>query len=195
MSDIDFQAGLQLAHRHLSELEDAGRAALVLIDGRAGSGKSHFAKALTDAFFQEHQFTPKVVAMDDLYPGWNGLLEGSVYLLESILLPLSKQQQASWQVWDWERSARGRDEVGNGFRSHDPGNPLIVEGCGSLSKSAAELATLRIWIESDPGLRRERYSQRDAGAFDEYFGIWAAQEDEFYAEHKSKSLSDLIIAN
>ncbi|MEY3971736.1 MAG: hypothetical protein RLY84_129, partial [Actinomycetota bacterium] len=35
----------------------------------------------------------------------------------------------------------------------------------------------------------------DAGKFDEYFGIWSAQEDEFYERENSKQLAQLIVQN
>ena len=195
MSVIDFETGLSIARGHLDELENSGSAALILIDGRAGSGKSRFAKLLSESFFREHRFLPRLISMDDLYPGWNGLRDGSVYLLEHILGPLAAGREASWQVGNWEQAGRGRDEPGNGMRSLQPGNPLIAEGCGSLSKETSPLATLRIWIESDTQVRRERYSERDGGKFDELFGIWAAQEDEFYAEQQSAFLADVLITN
>ena len=195
MSQSNFDEGLRAALSHLSELEDAGSSAVILIDGRAGSGKTLFASSLVDHFFKEHSFLPKLVAMDDLYPGWEGLRAGSVYLNERILQPLAAGREASWQLWDWQRGTRGRQEPGNGFRQHSPGSPLIVEGCGSLGRENSALATFRIWIDSEPDIRRARFSSRDSGAFDDYFGIWAAQEDDFYGENRPEELSDLRIRN
>lgn len=195
MSELDFAAGLNLALDHMLEREASGLPATVLIDGRAGSGKTSFAQALLNRFFEENKFQPKLIQMEDLYPGWDGLQQGSSYLLERILIPLSANQQAHWQVWNWETGTRGRDEVGNGMRSLVPGSPLIVEGCGSLSAATASLATLRVWIDAEDLERRSRFSTRDQGRFDDYFGIWAAQEDDFYKEHKSPELADFRIRN
>lgn len=195
MSELDLESGLAAALAHMIELESGGRPSRILIDGRAGSGKSHFAQLLVEAFFQEFRLLPRLVAMDDLYPGWEGLRLGSSYLYEQIMLPLSQTRVATWQQWDWELGARGGSDVGNGMRSLDPATALIVEGCGSVSSLTAPLSSLRIWIESDAQLRRQRYSERDGGRFDEYFGIWGAQEDEFYAEHRSEQLADIRIRN
>ena len=195
MSELDFDSGVQLALEHLSRLEDSGATGTVLIDGRAGSGKSLFAKTLLEEFFRKHQFQPKLIAMDDLYPGWEGLIAGSSYLLEQILLPRSSGQAANWQIWDWETNRRGGKDAGNGMRLMEPGTQLIIEGCGSISASTAPLATMRIWIESPLEVRRSRYSNRDGGMFDDYFGIWSAQEDEFYQTHKSNQLADFRILN
>lgn len=195
MTFVSFDAGLAQAAEHLISADAAGRPGLVLIDGRAGSGKSLFASRLKNEFFQATKFSPRVVQMDDLYPGWEGLAAGSTYLLERILLPLSGGGDAVWQNWDWERGRRGGSDPGNGMRTLEPGAPLIVEGCGAISRESAALASLRIWIAAETEIRRSRFSERDSGAFDEFFGIWSAQEDEFYTEQRSEELADFRIRN
>ena len=193
---LDFDAGLtELCSKLVGEL-DAGRNPICLIDGRAGSGKTLFTKSLSDCIFSQLKQAPRVIHMDDLYPGWDGLLAGSAYLTELILTPLSKGRSANWQVWDWENSRRGSAaEPGNGRREFSLETALIVEGCGSLSRANAEFADVTIWLESDIATRRDRYSKRDEGRFDEYFGIWAAQEDEFYEREKSPQLAQFVISN
>jgi cytidylate kinase len=57
------------------------------------------------------------------------------------------------------------------------------------------MAALRLWIEADSTKRRLRFSERDKGKFDEYWGVWAAQEEEFYAAERSRELADLVIQN
>jgi len=191
-----FDESLELASERLIDLSSKLETPVVLIDGRAGSGKSLFATKLGESYFQASRQAARIVRLDDLYPGWDGLIEGSVYLREKILEPLARGRTASWQIWDWEVGERGaQGEPGNGFREFGGGTPLIVEGCGSLSSAAAELAHLTIWIESDQLVRRERFSKRDKGAFDEFWGIWAAQEDEFYQAENSSELAQLVIQN
>lgn len=133
--------------------------------------------------------------MDDLYPGWNGLAEGSVYLLTNILIPLSRGRTASWQLWNWRKNQRGAEDPGNGRREFTGGTGLIVEGCGAISRLASEIADLTIWIDAEDDQRRQRFSVRDSGAFDDYFGIWSVQEDEFYERERSKDLAQLRVAN
>ncbi len=134
--------------------------------------------------------------MDDLYPGWEGLKEGSHYLKRNILNPLSQGRKASWQNWDWARGERGNpSERGNGWREFLGGNTLLIEGCGSISKLTSEAADLKIWVEASESDRRRRFHDRDSGLFDQYWSIWAAQEDEFYAAEKSKDLADLVISS
>ena len=194
--EIDFETGLNRASKRLQDLANISPTPIVLIDGRAGSGKSLFATRLSDSFFKENHQAPRIVRLDELYPGWHGLVDGSVYLREKILEPIAEGKVASWQVWDWDASSRGAPhETGNGHREFSGGTPLIVEGCGALSKAASELAHYAIWIDADTKVRRKRFSERDGGRYDEFWGVWAAQEDEFYEREQSKGIAELVIRN
>ena len=179
----------------ICDKQDLGQLPIVLIDGRAGAGKSQLAKGLSEAYFKLDKQAARVVAMDDLYPGWEGLSSGSVYLYEKILRPLSQGETASWQVWDWLENKRGVNDEMAGNREFSGGTALIVEGCGSISRLTSEIADLTIWIEADSAIRKARFSARDAGKFDEYFGVWSAQEDEFYERENSQQLAQITIEN
>jgi len=193
---VDFDSGLKEASEKLSELSTKLPTPIVLIDGRAGSGKSLFATKLAENYFSENRQAARIVQLDDLYPGWEGLAAGSVYARERILEPISAGKEASWQIWDWGKGVRGASsESGNGFREFSGGTALIVEGCGALSKASAPMASLRLWIEADSTRRRQRFSERDRGKFDEYWGVWVAQEEEFYAAERSRELAELVIQN
>ncbi len=193
--ELPYRQGLEFALNRVLALQESGKLPIVLIDGRAASGKSQFAKDLSEAYFQVDKQAARVIHMDDLYPGWNGLAEGSVYLLTNILLPLANSRSANWQVWNWRKNHRGAEEPGNGRREFAGGTLLIVEGCGSISRLSSTNSDFQIWIDADDAARKERFSKRDSGKFDEYFGIWSAQEDEYYEREKSKQLAELIIKN
>lgn len=193
--EFPYRQGLEFALNRVLALQESGKLPIVLIDGRAASGKSQFAKDLSEAYFQVDKQAARVIHMDDLYPGWNGLAEGSVYLLTNILLPLANSRSANWQVWNWRKNHRGAEEPGNGRREFAGGTLLIVEGCGSISRLSSTNSDFQIWIDADDAARKERFSKRDSGKFDEYFGIWSAQEDEYYEREKSKELAELIIKN
>ena len=175
----------------LSAIEPmADRNPIILIDGRAGSGKSEFAKKLQDNLFQILDQAPRLIQMEDLYAGWSGLNEGALYLLREILIPLNNNQTAYWKKFDWEQDSRVEQ-----LSSFEKTTPLIVEGCGALSQASAEIADYRIWIEAPEQIRRKRFSERERGMFDQYFEKWANQEDEFYSTHRSAELADLRILN
>lgn len=193
---VDFDSGLKEASERLLELSAKLPTPIVLIDGRAGSGKSLFATKLAENYFAVNKQAARIVRLDDLYPGWEGLIAGSVYARERILEPISAGKEASWQIWDWEQGCRGATgEAGNGFREFSGGTALIVEGCGALSKASVPMASLTIWISADDATRRQRFTERDSGRFDEHWGVWAAQEEEFYRAEKSEELAELVIQN
>lgn len=192
----DFRNGVGVITKLSLSLADQLPTPIILIDGRAGSGKSSFAEELRNEIFSQSDAAPALVHMDDLYPGWDGLQEGSSYLLQNILRPLFAGRPAAWQKWDWGASKRGDStEPGNGWREFSGGNILIVEGCGSLSRQSREIASLCIWIEADRKSRRDRWHIRDSGKFDDHWGLWQAQEDDFYKAEKSEQLADWIIQN
>jgi uridine kinase len=179
----------------LLELRESKPTPIILIDGRAGSGKSTFARLLQDQVFQETRQSPKIIHMDDLYPGWEGLTQGSLYMVEQILKPLKQNAKAQWQRWDWNNNVRGGTDPGNGWREFDGHNLLIVEGCGAVTAQSAELADLTIWIEAPRQTRRERFEARDRGVFSNFWASWSAQEDEFYQEQRSEQLCELTVTN
>ena len=168
------------------ELIDRGnQTPIILIDGRAGSGKSTVADALQQQLFRDGESAPRVIHMDNIFEGWEGLSLGSDYLVRFILNPLAKQETASWQDWSWVKNQR------SSWREFSGGTPLIVEGCGSLSERSKEHADVSIWLEASEETRRERWLKRERHL--DKFDFWAAQELDFYAREKSKSLADLVI--
>ena len=70
---LSYEDALVSVHSKLEVLVSTKNTAIVLIDGRAGSGKSRFAGQLADLIFQSEKQLPKLIHMDDLYPGWDGL--------------------------------------------------------------------------------------------------------------------------
>ena len=133
--------------------------------------------------------------MDDLYPGWEGLTQGSLYLVEQILKPIKFSGKAQWQRWDWANDKRGGSDPGNGWREFNGENMLIVEGCGAVTAKSAEIADLAIWIEADRETRRERFEARDRGVFTNFWASWSSQEDEFFLEQHSQQLCQITVKN
>ena len=170
------------------ELVDEGVATpIVLIDGRSATGKTTLAADLQNRLFQDGETAPRVVHMDDLYLGWNGLQAGVDYLLRNVLGLVAARKTASWQEYNWQIEARDR------WREFAGGTPLIVEGCGSLSAAAAELAHVRVWLEADDAERQQRWRDRVGTDHDEFWPVWAAQELDFYAREKSAELADFTL--
>jgi len=192
----DFHQAVTAITKQVVGLVDKNPTPIILIDGRAASGKSSLAAQLKNVLFKELEQAPRLIHMDDLYQGWEGLQLGSFYLNQQILQPLSAGKPAHWQLWDWQEGERGRaDEPGNGWREFSGGTPLIIEGCGAISRVSSELADFRVWIEAPKEIRHARWLERDGEKFNDFWHIWAAQEDEFYQQEKSQQLADLVIEN
>lgn len=165
-----------LAARARAAATASGRRSVVLVDGRSGTGKTTLGGALAI------ELGAQLVHLDDVYPGWDGLLAASTAVVEDVLGAPSGYRQ-----WDWERSEPAA------WVSLDPDEPLVVEGCGALSRASASLATLRIWMSADDAERKRRAIDRDGAVFAEQWDRWAAQEDAFIAEQDPASLADVVL--
>jgi uridine kinase len=160
-------------------IQDAAgsRRPVVLLDGRSGSGKSVLAASLAPPL------DAQLLSLDDLYPGWDGLEAGSAAVHETVLRALDP----GWVRWDWAF------EGAAGWHPIDPERPLLIEGCGALSRANRALATFGVWLELDANERHRRFSERDAGRFDDHWEGWAGQEDAFIAREHPRELADVVI--
>ncbi|HEY4269090.1 MAG TPA: ATP-binding protein [Galbitalea sp.] len=148
---------------------------VVLIDGRSGSGKTELATALAPVIGAQ------LVRLDDVYPGWDGLEAASEAVVRDIL------GRHRWQRWDWAAMAPAE------WNELDRAAPVIIEGCGALSRTSMALATLAIWVELDAATRKTRALARDGDAYAPHWDRWAAQEASFIAREHPADLADLIL--
>lgn len=155
---------------------------IVLIDGRSGAGKTTLAARLRDEWPGE----VSVIALDDVYPGWDGLAEGAEIVRTRILRPLSEGRAARWHRWDWTRSRPGAQVV------TPAGVPLIVEGSGVLTAASAVLAPVRVWLEAPDDSRRERALARDGDAYRPHWERWAAQEERHIRIDHPRELATIV---
>ena len=149
--------------------------AVVLIDGRSGSGKTELGSAVATVLGAQ------LVRLDDLYPGWHGLEAGSERVATDVL------GMHRWRRWDWATSALAEaNEI-------DPSRPIVVEGSGALSRTNAALATLGVWVELDEPTRKARALARDGDLFAPHWDDWAEQEQRFLDRERPDLLADLVI--
>ena len=148
----------------------------MLIDGRSGAGKTTLASELAPLLGAQ------LVSLDDVYPGWHGLAAGSAAVHETVLRPLDP----GWTRWDWasERAAE--------WHPVDPALPIVIEGCGALSRASRALATYGIWVELSAAERRRRALEREP-EFASHWREWAAQERAHIAAEHPRSLADVIV--
>ncbi|MDH6198365.1 uridine kinase [Mycobacterium frederiksbergense] len=156
-------------------------ATTVLIDGRSGSGKSTLAVQLRDDWAGS-----TVLRLDDIYPGWGGLLWAAEHLQKSLLEPRAAGAAGRWRQWDWARDAPA------GWHTVEPGRRLIVEGIGALTPATRSLADLGIWVDADDAERKRRALERDGDTYRPHWDRWAAQEVEFITRFRPRACADLI---
>jgi uridine kinase len=150
---------------------------VVLVDGRSGSGKSTLSRRLAASL------GANLVRMDDLYPGWDGLEAGSEHVREFVLA----STQPRWRRWDW-----ASDEPAE-WRGIDPALPLVVEGCGALSRANRALASYGIWVELDDQTRKRRALERDGDEYAPHWDRWAAQEEAFIRREHPRRQADVVV--
>lgn len=174
----------QTVRTMLPHLLDPG--AIVLIDGRSGSGKTTLARRLIDAA-REAGVAPRLVTLDAMYQGWDGLWAAAQAAAQELVRPLSRGEAGHWQEYDWH--------LGRVIARHTvpPGPPLLVEGVGALTPLSAAAATYRVCLTAGNEQRRERALTRDGETFRPHWDRWAAQEAEHLRQHQPEQLADQVI--
>ncbi len=157
----------------------APRPDIVLVDGRSGSGKTELARAIVQ---QKPEL--QLVRMDDLYPGWSGLQAGSQHVHDFVIADAVRR----WQRWDWADDAPAEWHV------LDQNRPILIEGCGALSRANRALAAHAVWVELDEPTRRARVLERDGDSWIERWDDWAAQEQDFIDHENPRDLADTVIS-
>ncbi|MHA6694354.1 nucleoside/nucleotide kinase family protein [Homoserinimonas sp. A520] len=150
----------------------------ILIDGRSGSGKTELAKRMALEIPGA-----QLVRLDDIYPGWDGLEAGSRHVHDHVLAASAPR----WQRWDWTENAWVE------WHPLDPSRPIIIEGCGALSRANRALADYGIWVELDEPTRKARALVRDGDAYVPHWERWAAQEQAFIDRERPQQLADELI--
>lgn len=158
---------------------------VVLIDGRSGAGKTSLTRRLVERWPDGGRV--QMLALDSVYPGWDGLRRGADYVRERVLAPHARGAVGVWRRWDWEAHERAEaSEI-------EPALPLIVEGAGVLTPETALLAGIRVWVGAPDAERRRRALDRDGDAYRPHWERWAAQEAAHLAEHDPVSLASVVI--
>lgn len=154
---------------------------VVAVDGPSGSGKSVLGAALA------RDLGAPLVAMDDLFPGWDGLAAAPGLLAEQVLEPLARGGRAAYRRWDWHR-----DEWAEVVQV-PPSEVLVVEGCGSSVGPAARHAAVAVWVEADLAARMARGLARDGESYRPHWERWAAQEGALFAADGTRGRADVVV--
>ncbi|PRB18922.1 hypothetical protein [Microbacterium sp. MYb62] len=158
---------------------------VVLIDGCSGAGKSSLAALLVRRWPVLGHV--QLVALDSLYPGWDGLDSGAERALDWILRPHGRGFLGTWRRWDWDVDAEAESHA------VDPALGVIVEGSGILRPSTAGLADVRIWVESAEESRKARALARDGETYRPHWDRWATQERRHVERDDPRALATRIV--
>lgn len=172
-----------LAEQIVDELlaKAADSRAVLLIDGGSGSGKTTLARQLVQILHHRSHPT-QLVSLDDCYPGWDGLAAAA-----AMVPGMLRADNPGHPTWDWAANRT------SGWRSLDPDQGLIVEGCGALTPTNLALATAGLWLEMDAEARKQRALARAQDDFEKYWDMWAAQERQHWVEHSPWCLADWVL--
>ncbi|WP_341945461.1 hypothetical protein [Microbacterium sp. LWH11-1.2] len=158
---------------------------VVLIDGRSGAGKTSLAARLAARWPLAGRV--QLIALDSLYPGWDGLDAGVERALEWILRPHGRGYLGTWRRWDWERETEAESHA------VDPALGVIVEGSGILTPSTVGLGDVRVWAESGEPARKARALARDGETYRPHWDRWAAQERLHVERDDPRTLATRIV--
>lgn len=155
----------------------------MLIDGRSGAGKSTLARLVAARWRGGVQ----IVALDSLYPGWDGLDAGARAAREGILIPHRRGDAGTWRRWDWSADRPAEEHA------IDPSQALIVEGSGLLTAETAPLADVTAWVDGPEETRRARAFDRDGDGYRPYWERWAAQERRHVQRDDPRMLAQIVV--
>jgi hypothetical protein len=141
---------------------------VVLIDGQSGAGKTRLAAALVRQWPSAGRV--QLVALDSIYPGWDGLESGVEIARQDILVPHARGLMGVWRRHDWETDAPAE------AHAVDPSLPLIVEGAGIITAQTLRLSDIAVWVEAPEEARKRRALLRDGDTYRPHWDRWAAQE-------------------
>jgi hypothetical protein len=158
-----------------------GDGRLLCVDGPAGSGKTTLAGAVA-----ARRPEARVIHMDDLYDGWDGLPRLTAPLA-GLLRPLARGEAGSYRRYDWH-AGRFAETV-----TVPPGSLLVLEGVGSGSRAHADLITVLAWVEVAPDLRLRRGLARDGIALADRWRQWTVDEELLFRREGTAERADLLV--
>jgi para-aminobenzoate synthetase len=160
---------------------------IIAVDGRSGAGKTTLAVELAARLRAHHKVS--LFHLEDIYPGWNGLMAGIGRYVGTVLEPLSRGEAATWVSWDWVNHYDGDPRVTL------PAEIVIVEGVGAAAAAARPFLSAVIWADSPEDLRRGRALGRDGATYEPFWDQWAEQEEEWLGGDDVPGHADLRVAN
>ncbi|TXJ06880.1 MAG: dephospho-CoA kinase [Aeromicrobium sp.] len=175
----DVLSPASIAH-FLTLQPSCGSTTIIGIDGRSGTGKTTLGRQL--AFALECP----LVSLESVYQGWEGL-DAGIDQMADALAALAHGDAAFVTTWDW---AAGKP----GERLPLPTSHLLVlEGVGTGAHQIRPFLSYLIWLEAPAALRQTRALSRGGENYEQWWYIWAAQEDSYIERDTPAKHADLLI--
>lgn len=154
---------------------------VVAIDGLGGAGKSTLATRLGA------EIGAPVIHTDD-FASWDTPLAWWPRMLEQVLLPLSRNETARFQRYDWEARALAE------WHDVAPAPIVIVEGVSSSRTEFRRYLSFAVWVNTPRATRLERGLERDGEGARELWDEWMRAEDAWVAADSPAECADLVLA-
>jgi uridine kinase len=154
---------------------------IIAIDGPGGAGKSSFAEQLS-----HHLGNAPILHTDD-FASWENPLNWWPRLLGQVLEPLSHNETACHQRYDW-----GTKRLAE-WHEVQPVEYLLLEGVSSSREAFRPYIALSIWIETPRQERLRRGLERDGEAARRQWEEWMAREEEYIEREHPEQKADLVI--
>jgi len=180
-SSADVAAILSAAALDIERAVRGAVSPVVLIDGRSGAGKTTLARIVAE------RLDATVLALDSVYPGWDGLAAGADQVLTGVLAPRASGHPGLWHRWDWAADSRAEPHT------VPAEGALVVEGSGVLTPASRALSDVQVWLDSPETSRRQRALDRDGDTYRPHWDRWAAQEELHVRQHDPASLARLVV--
>lgn len=187
-AEFEFEPSLEAILEHIAlltaELPDGVPAPTIVIDGPSGAGKTTMAELVAQHWLGG---SASVFHLDDVYPGWSGLQEGSD-VAQTLLRERAAGKPAHWQRYDWFSGQHAE------WHMLDPLRPLIVEGCGALTSASVDASQARLWVSAPDDLRKHRALSRGGEDFERHWSDWDEQFAQFVRRASPVDFATISVA-
>lgn len=175
----------RLAEFVLTRPPALGSTRLTCVDGPAGSGKTTLAASLCDELTRRG--TTRLLHMDDMYEGWDGLADVSARIAEALIEPLQEGRPGGYRRYDWHRQRFAERH------SVEPVDVLLLEGVGSGARCYDPCISALIWVEAPDDLRLARGVERDGQAMLPQLRAWMEDEAALFARDQTRARADVLV--